>query len=97
MPVGGQLSQAMAGLSDAGRSVLRRPAPKVLEVLDPRPLLDQAAEISAAYGGTGLLVAEMITAALHHGRTLWFGNERNIGIRIREIAQDFGISIHVTA
>lgn len=97
MPAGGQLTQAMSGLSDSGRSVLRRPSPKVLEIIDPRPLLDQAAQISAAYGGTGLLVAESITAALHYARTLWFGTERNVGPRTREIAKDLGISIHVAA
>lgn len=44
----------------------------MLEILDPRPLLDEAARIAAAYGGTGLLVAESVTAALHHGKQLWF-------------------------
>ncbi len=43
------------------------------------------------------LIAETITAALHHGRELWYGNERNIGIRTREIADDLGITIHVSA
>lgn len=95
MPGDGQLTQAMAGLSEAGRAALRRPAPEVLAVLDPRLLLDQAAEISAAYGGTGLLVAEMLTAALHHGRGLWFGTDRNIGRRTREIAQEIGITVTV--
>lgn len=95
MPSGGQLSQAMAGLSEAGRGAIRRPTPQILEIIDARPLLDQAAEISAAYGGAGLLVAELITAGLHHGRALWFGRERNIGTRTREIAQDLGITITV--
>ena len=42
MPGGGQLSQAMAELSEPGRAALRRPAPEILEILDPRPLLCQA-------------------------------------------------------
>jgi hypothetical protein len=94
-PSGGQMSQALAGLSPAGRDVLRRPIPSVLEVLDPRPLLDEAAQVAGRYGGAGLLVAEMIAAGLVHGRQLWFGNPRNIGVRLREIADDLGIAIHV--
>jgi hypothetical protein len=96
-PSGGQLSQALARLSPAGRDVLRRPAPAVLEVLDPRPLLDEAAQIAARYGRTGLLIAETAAAGLAHGRQLWFGTERNVGIRLREIADDLGIEVHVTA
>jgi hypothetical protein len=94
-PGGGQLSQALSALSPAGRDVIRRPAPSLLEVLDPRPLLDEAAQIAARYGNTGLLIAEMVTAGLNHGRQLWFGNPRNIGIRLRDIADDLGVTVHV--
>lgn len=90
-----QLSQVLALLPESDREVLRAPHPGVIEVLDPRPHLDEAAQISAQYRGTGWLIAETITAALHHGRELWYGNQRNIGIRTREIAQDLGITIHV--
>ncbi len=96
-PGGGQMSQALAALSPAGRNVLRQPAPAVLEVLDPRPLLDEAAQVAARYGNTGLLISETITAGLAHGRQLWFGNPRNIGIRLREIADDLGVAISVAA
>jgi hypothetical protein len=95
-PGGGQLSQALSALSPAGRDVIRRPAPSLLEVLDPRPLLDEAAQIAARYGNTGLLIAEMVTAGLNHGRQLWFGNPRNIGIRLRDIADDLGVAVNVT-
>ncbi len=91
----GQLSQVLALLPASDREVLRAPHPQVLEVLDPRPHLDEAAQIAAQYGGTGWLIAETITAGLHHGRELWYGNERNIGIRTREIAQELEITIHV--
>lgn len=96
-PSGGQLSQALNALSPAGRAVFRQPSPAVLEVLDPRPLLDEAAQIATRYGHTGLLIAEMATAGLAHGRQLWFGNPRNAGVRLREIAEDLGIAIHVSA
>ena len=94
-PGTGQLSLAMGALSPTGRAALREPVPAVLEVVDPRPLLDQAAEIAAAYGNTGWLVAETLVAGLSHGRQLWFGNERNIGRRLREIADDLGVAIHL--
>lgn len=96
-PSGGQLSQVLAGLSPSARAALQRPVPAVLEILDPRPLLDEAASIAAAYGGSGLYVAEMVTAALHHERALWFGTERNLGRRLREIAADLSIAINVVA
>lgn len=96
-PSGGQLSQALSALSPAGRAVFRQPSPVVLDVLDPRPLLDEAAQIAARYGNTGLLISETAAAGLAHGRQLWFGNLRNIGIRLREIAEDLGIEIHVAA
>lgn len=54
-----------------------------------------AAQIAVRYGNTGLLIAETAAAGLAHGRQLWFGNPRNIGIRLREIAEDLGIAVHV--
>lgn len=94
-PGTGQLSGALSALSPAGRGALRKPVPAVLEVLDPRPFLDDAAALAAAYGGAGWLVAETLTAALTHGRQLWFGSERNIGRKLAEIADDLGIAIHI--
>jgi hypothetical protein len=91
----GQLSQLLALLPESDREALSAPHPHVLEVLDPRSYLDEAARISARFGGTGWLVAEAITAALHHDRQLWFGSERNVGLRLREIANELGIDVHV--
>lgn len=96
-PAGGQLSRTLSALSPGGRDVLRQPHPAVLEVVDPRPLLDEAAQIAARFGNTGLLIAETAAAGLAHGRQLWFGNPRNIGTRLREIADDLNIAIHVAA
>lgn len=96
-PGTGQLSQALSALSPAGRAVLRKPVPAVLEILDPRPMLDQAAAIAAAYGNTGWLIAETLVAGLAHGRQLWFGTERNVGRRMREIADDLGVTILIAA
>lgn len=53
--------------------------------------------MAGAYGGTGLLVAETITAGLHDGKQLWSGTERNIGQRLHVIAEEFAIEIHVAA
>ena len=94
-PGDGQLSQALRQLSPAALEVLRRPPSGVLEILDPRPLLDQAAAVSSSYGGTGWLIAETIVAGLVHGRQLWFGTARNVGRRLREVADDLGIAVHL--
>ena len=96
-PGSGQLSQALGALSLAGRVALREPVPAVLEVLDSRPMLDQAAAVAASYGNTGWHVAETLVAGLIHGRQLWFGTERNVGRRMREIADDLGVAIYIAA
>jgi hypothetical protein len=96
-PGTGQLSKVLRALSPADLGVLREPVPAVLEVLDPRPLLDQAVAVAAAYGNTGWHVAETLVAGLIYGRQLWFGTERNVGRRMREIADDLGVAIYIAA
>ena len=92
---GGQLSQLLAPLSPAGRDSLRHPHPEVLQVLDPRPLLDEAAMIAARFGGTGLLIAESLVAGLGFGRQLWFGNSANVGRLTERAAGELGIEVQV--
>jgi hypothetical protein len=94
-PGRGQLSALLAGLSAAGRETIRHPHPEVLQVLDPRPLLDEAALIGAHYRTGGLLVTETLSAGFTHRRELYFGTEANVGRRMKEIASDLGIAIHV--
>ncbi|MBI2705045.1 MAG: hypothetical protein HYX32_07115 [Actinobacteria bacterium] len=94
-PGTGQLSRLLATLGPDDQLVLRHPHPEVLEVLDPRPLLDDAAAINARYRSAGLLVAESLCAGLVHGRQLWFGPHRNVGVRLAEIADDLDIAIRV--
>lgn len=95
-PGDGQLSQILAQLSDAGRDAIRHPHPQVLAVLDPRPVLDDAAALAARYGG-GLLIAESLAAGLIHGRALWFGTPANVGRHLAGAAEDLGIAVHVIA
>lgn len=94
-PGSGQLSAILAQLSGTGRETIRHPHPEVLQVLDPRPLLDEAASIGACYRIGGLLVTETLAAGLTHRRALYFGTDANIGRRMREIAADLGIAVHV--
>jgi hypothetical protein len=96
-PSAGQLSRLLAALPGGDLGVVRWPHPEVLQVLDPRPLLDEAASIAARYGGTGLLVAETLAAGLAYGRQLYFGTERNIGRLLEVAAGELGITVHVTA
>lgn len=67
----------------------------MLQVLDPRPALDEAAILAARFGGTGLLVAETLAAGLAHGRQLWFGTAVNVGNLLRRAADELGIAVHV--
>lgn len=68
----------------------------MLQVLDPRPLLDDAALIAARFGGTGLLIAETLAAGVAFGGQLWFGTDANVGRLIGRAAPDLGIAVHVT-
>lgn len=92
---GGQLSQLFAGASPAVINAIRWPHPEVLQVLDPRPLLDRAAMLANRYGG-GLLIGETLAAGLLNGRQLFFGTARNIGPRLRQGGDDLGVAIHLT-
>lgn len=71
------------------------PTPEVLQVLDPRPLLDDAAAIAARYGGTGWLTAETLASGVAYGSQLWFGTEHNIGRVVARAAPELGVTIHV--
>jgi hypothetical protein len=93
-PGDGQLSRLLATLSPADQDTIRFPHPDVLQVADPRPLLDKAAEIAGRCGG-GWLTAETLATGLTYGRDLWFGTERNVGRLVAAAAIDFGINIHV--
>ncbi len=94
-PGDGQLSAILGQLDEEDRDVIRRPHPEVLHVLDPRPLLDDAAVINASYRSAGLLVAETLAAGLVHGRRLWFGTERNVGVRLAQMAAALEIEVRV--
>lgn len=94
---GGQLSQLFAGAPADVVSAVRWPHPEVLQVLDPRPLLDEAAVLAARFGGTGLLTAETMAAGLAHGRQLWFGTGANVGRLLERAAGELGIGLHVLA
>ncbi len=66
----------------------RWPHPEVVTVLDPRVLLDDAAQVAARYGGTGWLVAETLTAGLANGRQLFFGTAVNVGRLLSRAADE---------
>lgn len=95
-PGTGQLTGILEQLTPAGRDSLRSPHPEVLQIIDPRPLLDEAAAIGARYRTGGLLVTETLAAGLTYGHELWFGRARNVGRRLAEIADDLNIAIHLT-
>jgi len=81
--------------ADAGRTRHAPvPTPEVLQILDPRPLLDEAARLGARFGG-GWLIDETLAAGLHNGSVLWFGTERNVGRLLADAAEELGIAIHI--
>lgn len=93
-PRGGQLTRILAAISDPARTALRWPHPEVLQVLDPRPLLDRAAALAARYGG-GLRNAEILAAGIANRAELWFGTPANVGPTITDGAAGLGLAVHV--
>lgn len=94
-PSGGQLTALLDRLPEPDRQALRHPHPEVLQILDSRPLLDEAASIGARYRTGGLLMVETLAAGLAFGHQLWFGTEANIGDRLAGMAADLGIAVHL--
>ena len=92
---GGQLSKILALLPEPDRAALRHPHPEVLQVLDPRPLLHDAAAIAARYGGTGWLIAETLAAGVAYGSELWFGAEHNVGRLVARAAPELGVTVQL--
>jgi hypothetical protein len=93
-PGAGQISTALAHLSQSDRDTIRFPHPELVQVLDSRILLDEAAQITARWGG-GWLVAETLAAGAQYGRALWFGRQDNVGRITAAAAQGLGISVEV--
>jgi hypothetical protein len=56
--------------------------------------LDEAAKITAQYGG-GWLIGETLAAGQMFGHTLWFGRQVNVGPVTATAAEALGITIHV--
>jgi len=69
--------------------------PEVLQVLDPRPILERAATLFARFNDTGWFVAETSAAGSRNGGTLWFGDEQNVGRPLKRAAEQRSIEIHV--
>jgi hypothetical protein len=93
-PGTGQLSTVLGRFSDESLDAVRFPRPEVLQVLDARVLLDEAAQITAQYGG-GWLIGETLAAGRMFGRSLWFGRRDNVGSVTAIASEGLGITIHV--
>jgi hypothetical protein len=83
-------------LTPTDQDTIRYLHPEVLQVADPRPHLDRAAEPAARYGG-GWLTAETLAVGLTNGRALWLGTERNIGGFLRSVTEDLGLAVNLAA
>lgn len=94
---GGQLSRLLGQLSEPGRAAVRFAHPGVLQILDPRPLLDEAASLAARFNHTGWLTAETLAAGRRHGGVPWFGERANVGRLLGSAAEDLGIQVNIAA
>ena len=91
-PGEGRLSRLLAGLPGDDLGVVRWPHPEVLAVLDTRPLFDEAARITARFGG-GWIIGETLAAGLAHGRRLYYGSGANIGRPERDASTHLGVNL----
>jgi len=94
---GCQLSHVLTGAPPDVVAAIRWPHPEVLQVPDPRPLVDDAAALAARFGGTGLLNRRDDGAGLAYGRQLWFGVPANVGRLLESATGELGIELHVLA
>jgi hypothetical protein len=67
----------------------------VVAILDPRPLLDEAAAIAARLGTAGWLIAETLASGLAYNNQLWFGADRNVGRVVERAAPELDIAVTV--
>ena len=93
-PRGGQLTRVLSSLSSADQAALSWPHPEVLQVIDLRPRLEDAARLAARFGG-GLRNAEILTIGAAHGAELWFGTPTNVGRSVTAGAAALGLPIHI--
>jgi hypothetical protein len=93
-PGTGQLSTVLARFSRESLDAIRFPRPEVLQVLDTRVLLDEAAQITAQYGGAWI-IGETLAAGQMFGQALWFGRRDNIGSVTAGASEALGITIQV--
>jgi hypothetical protein len=56
--------------------------------------LDEAAQITAQYGG-GWIIGETLAAGQMFGRSLWFGRRDNVGSVTAIASEGLRITIHV--
>ena len=80
----GQFSQLVRRLSRDAQAAIVEPDPRVVEILDTRPYLNDVAKISVEYG-LSWMAAEMAAAAIHHRALLCYGRSDNVPPRMRSL------------
>lgn len=95
-PSSGRLSQLLSQLSPNELASLTEPDPRLLALLDPRPLLGPAARLTVVYR-LSYMAAEMAAAAIFHQAPLHFSSRRNVPPGLYHLLPDEGLpGIHVT-
>jgi len=98
LQVRGRFTRLVDGLAPADQHTLRdqlaNPDPKVLTIVDPRPLIRAAGAIQNTYA-LSMLQAETLSAALTHDWAIRFGDAASAPDAVRHAAEELGLDLVV--
>ncbi len=91
----GRLSRALAQLSHERRRFIEQPDARLVQIIDPRPLILPAGRAHGLTGGLSALMAETVPACLHYESALYIGDPQNGTGALADKVRSLGIDIVV--
>ncbi len=89
----GRLSRTLSQLDPSRRRFIEQPDARLLQVIDPRPLILSAGRAHGLVGGLSALMAETVAACLHHESAFYVGDPQNATGVLADKARSLGIDI----
>ncbi len=89
----GRLSRTLSHLDPSRRRFIEQPDARLLQVIDPRPLILSAGRAHSLVGGLSALMAETVAACLHHESPFYVGDRQNAVGVLADKVRSLGIDI----
>ena len=89
----GRLSRAMAQLSPRRKRFIEQPDVRLVQIIDPRPLIVSAGRAHGLTGGLSALMAETVAACLHYESAFYVGDPQNANGALADKVRSLGIDI----